>query len=110
MSQMVLSVPFFKAGGCATVKRHSVPFRLSSVTEAQEVVSLTASADHRHVSLHTRHVGCLALCVDKSAGRPTGQADPWMDCMPGALVNSCMSMDSESYSTLKPDCTLLTVR
>lgn len=72
---------------CAAVKRHSVPFRLSSVAETQELVSLTATADHRHVSLHTRHVGCLSLCVDKNAGKPTGQADPWMECMPGVLLN-----------------------
>lgn len=86
-------------------RRHGVQFRLSSVTEMQDVISLTATADCRHVNLHSRNVGCLSLCVDKNSGPATGKADPWMECMPGVNTQDSVQLSFTMYqmiSNLKP--------
>lgn len=74
-----------QASRCAA-KQRGVAFRASPVVEVQQVRTLTATADGRHVCMYTAGVGCLSLCMDRSAVQEHGKADPWQECMPGTTT------------------------
>lgn len=71
-------------GWWCAAKQRGVPFRASPAVEVQDVRTLTATADGRHVCMYTAGVGCLSLCLDRGAVQEHGKADPWQEAMPGA--------------------------